>query len=226
MTDGARSGAHRPPKRKLRNFLLDTRFQLKYTGYVVGVALLLSGILGYVAIDFSRESSKTLAACNMLAYGDQPDVLRFIEEESRKFDAKVAWTIVGSLTAFVVALALTGIVVTHKVVGPAFKLRRLMREVGDGSLRVEGRLRRGDELQSVFDGFDYMLKRQRELRGEDLKLIEAALESLAGEEPDREAARRALHHLRDRIAASIEGKPSESSASRPVPVLPDSTTAS
>lgn len=226
MTSDGRSGTHQgpggaPPKRKLRNFLLDTRFQLKYTGYVVGVALVISVVLGYFAIDFSREASATIDACNAQTYGDRPDLLRFIQEESRQFDMKVTYAIVGGLTALIVVLALTGIVVTHKVVGPAYKLRRLLREVGDGSLRVEGRLRKGDELQTVFDGFDYMLRRQREIRTEEVKLLEQALSALAADPPDRDAARRTIHELRDRIQSSIEGHPSESSASRPVPAIAD-----
>ncbi|HPB97525.1 MAG TPA: HAMP domain-containing protein, partial [Polyangiaceae bacterium] len=35
-----------PYKRRARNYLLDPRFQLKYTGLLVLVALFLSGVLG------------------------------------------------------------------------------------------------------------------------------------------------------------------------------------
>ena len=33
-------------QRRLRNYLLDSHFQLKYTGYLVGIALLFSFSLG------------------------------------------------------------------------------------------------------------------------------------------------------------------------------------
>ena len=35
-----------PPKRRWRNFLLDTGFQLKLTAYIVGVTVVLSALLG------------------------------------------------------------------------------------------------------------------------------------------------------------------------------------
>lgn len=35
-----------PPRRRLRNFLLEPRFQLKFTAYIVAVSLLMASLLG------------------------------------------------------------------------------------------------------------------------------------------------------------------------------------
>ncbi len=50
--------------------------------------------------------------------------------------------LVAGLSLFVVALGLAGIVFTHKVAGPIFKMKRLLREVGSGKLVVRERLRK------------------------------------------------------------------------------------
>ena len=53
-----------PHRRKLRNFLLDRSFQLKYAGYLFGVAAILSAALGYLLWTTSRslieQSRKTV----------------------------------------------------------------------------------------------------------------------------------------------------------------------
>jgi len=42
-------------QRKLRNYLLDSRFQLKYTGYLVGLAVFLSLVLGGLLWSVSQK---------------------------------------------------------------------------------------------------------------------------------------------------------------------------
>ena len=57
----------------------------------------------------------------------------------------------------VVLIGLLGIYFTHKVAGPVYKMKRLLKQVGQGNLRVEARLRKGDELQDFFDTFTQMV---------------------------------------------------------------------
>ncbi|MDP3279317.1 MAG: hypothetical protein Q8Q09_29265 [Deltaproteobacteria bacterium] len=67
--------------------------------------------------------------------------------------SRTRWTLLGGGLLLVIALGLAGIVITHKLVGPVFKLKRLLREVGKGQLRVKERLRKGDELEDLFTTF-------------------------------------------------------------------------
>jgi nitrogen fixation/metabolism regulation signal transduction histidine kinase len=73
------------------------------------------------------------------------------------------------------ALGLTGIVVTHKLVGPAYKIKMLLAEVRDGHLRVEGRLRKGDELRDVFIAFEQMVQSLRAAQTKEIEQLESAL---------------------------------------------------
>ncbi len=52
-------------QRKLRNYLLDKRFQLKYTGIVIGVTAVLGAVLGYFVHREILVSQKTILARNL-----------------------------------------------------------------------------------------------------------------------------------------------------------------
>ena len=49
-------------QRKVKNYLLDRRFQLKYTGMVLLVTIAVASVLGYVAYDFSRGQTEAFTA--------------------------------------------------------------------------------------------------------------------------------------------------------------------
>lgn len=165
-----------PPKRRLRNYLLDTKFQLKYTGMVVLVTVIVAGILGYLAYRYSEGQTESLT----LTMATQPDLdpaaMREIEEFAQAEDRKVLLSIVTGILILALVLGFTGIIVTHKVVGPAYKMKRLLREVADGHLRIEGRLRKGDELQDLFIAFEHMVTQLRARQAEEIKELEASIE--------------------------------------------------
>lgn len=197
------------PKRRIRNFLLDARFQLKYTGAVVAVTVIVTGLVGFwlgrEAYRYSRESTQVLTA---QAAGVSPELFEYLQEESRAKDAEVLRNIVIGISALVlilaVALGFTGIVVTHKVVGPAYKLKLLLGDVAAGSLNIRGGLRKGDELQDVGDAFKTMVTSLKARREEELAELDAAIDKArdGGLEGD---ALDSLVSLRDRLQRTLEG---------------------
>ena len=70
----ARSVAPLPgaPKRKLRNYLLDRRFQLKYTSMVVAVTMVVASILGTLAYQESKGQTEAL----QIQLATQPAAIR------------------------------------------------------------------------------------------------------------------------------------------------------
>jgi hypothetical protein len=95
-------------KRRWRNFLLDTGFQLKLTAYMVGVTLVLSGLLGVFlvraartlmretatavearsrAAEVSRELSGATLSNELLARMDDPTFEATFREKARSIDA-------------------------------------------------------------------------------------------------------------------------------------------
>lgn len=144
-------------QRQLRRLLLDRRFQLKYTGMVVVVTVVVASVLGYVAYDYSRGQTQALTIQIAMQPDLDPAVAADLESYAKQHDHRALFGIIGGILALAVALGVTGIVITHRVVGPVYKMKRLFLEVSVGPLRVEERLRRGDELQDLFDAFASMV---------------------------------------------------------------------
>ncbi len=190
-------------QRKLRNYLLDARFQLKYTGMVVFVTVAVAAVLGHFAYQYSKGQTEQLTIQMTLQQEDLDEqAIAEIEAQARAEDRKVLLSILGGIGLLALALGLTGIVVTHKVVGPAYKLKRLFAEVGAGHWRVEGGLRKGDELKDVFEGFRQMVESLRARQGEEIERLEAVIERLRAAGADAEALAE-LEKLRDEMRATL-----------------------
>ena len=100
-----------------------------------------------------------------------------------------------------VALGLTGIVITHRIVGPAYKLKLLLGDVERGRLNVRGGLRKGDELQDVGEAFQKMVQALRDRQEAEIAELEEILEK-AGD-ADGEVVER-ITALRDQMRAALE----------------------
>lgn len=260
MTQAATAGASGRHQRRLRNYLLDSHFQLKYTSYMVGVAVLLSAVLGALlwrtsvaalsqsqtAVAESRravsvgqqvikESQKVSEVVRMNivkdpVYQDSPELLDAFKADAKKQDDTLVsqqsqlaaqlqalehqsvalegqqratmWTLLAGLSALVVLIGCIGIVVTHKVAGPIFKMKRQLRDVGDGKLKIPGKLRKGDELVDFFDTFDQMVRRLRENQEVEIGKLDAALARL---EPGVDSASlEPLKQLRADMLAALD----------------------
>lgn len=235
------TGAH---KRSVRNYLLDSRFQLKYTGFIVLVAVVISAVMGGVLYTTTRammeESAKVVeqsakaneeskkvtevSRMNVANFAtDNPELLAEFNKEAADEDKKFAdqqkaiadnqallihrqevviWSLVGGLALMVVLIGLLGIYFTHKVAGPVFKMKRLLRHVGKGSLRVEARLRKGDELQDFFDAFTQMVAGLRDMEKKQLDDVDKAIDAVQrGAKDDAQAS---LGRVREAMKNALE----------------------
>lgn len=162
-------------QRRVRNYLIDRPFQLKYTGMVLLVTVSVASGLGYVAYGFSKGQTEALtahiAAQPDLDPGTATDLERFAQQEDRK----IRNAIIAGVLLLTLALGLTGIVVTHRVVGPAYRMRRLFRHVAEGKIEVTTGIRKGDELQELYHSFADMVESLRDQRGEEIAQLEQTL---------------------------------------------------
>src|SRR5579863_6346008 len=133
-------------KRSMRNYLLDSHFQLKYSGFLVLVAVVISGVMGAVLYETTlavvgessalvEESKKVSEVSRMnirdLA-SDSPELLTEFNREADAHDKALSdqqgrlihgqqlmiESLVGGLALMVVLIGLLGIYFTHKVAGP------------------------------------------------------------------------------------------------------------
>ena len=86
--------------------------------------------------------------------------------------------IIAGLGLLVVCVGIAGIVFTHKVAGPIFKMKRLIRQVGEGKLVLREKLRKGDELQHFFEAFESMVNDLRARQTAEINKVDKILERL------------------------------------------------
>lgn len=193
-----------PPKRSLKNYLLDPTFQLKYTGMVIGVTLTLATILGGFAYKESKgqtESLKTTMVINATSLDSQ--AMDMILRQADERDRNVLASIIFGVALLTVALGITGVIVTHKVVGPAYKLKLLLRQVGEGKLKLFGHLRKGDELQDVFEEFASMIQSLRKTQAEEIADLDAAIAKCRADGVSEEDLV-PIQRVRDRMQAALD----------------------
>lgn len=222
--------------RRLRNFLLDARFQLKFAAYFVAMTLVVAALLGVFlarttgslfaqmnsAVDARSEAaatSKELGTCTLNSdlgkNMDDPEFIGRLAEKSKAIDAAfevekqavvqqkvelerqqrmTLYAMVGFLAGFIVLVAIGAIVITHRIVGPLFRIKRMAREVADGVIRPPAYgLRPGDELHDVFEVMAAMITELRGRTESDLRTVEAAAKGDAA----------ALEKLRAELSARL-----------------------
>jgi methyl-accepting chemotaxis protein len=204
-TRASRPAGASQAKRSFRNYLLVPAFQLKYTAMVVGVTVVVASVLGIQAYSYSRGQTELVTMNKMAAQGAEVDekFIADIERYSVEADRKVALSIALGVLLLAVALGVTGIVVTHRLVGPAYRLKVLLRDVRDGHLRIRGRFRKGDELQDVFEVFQEMIDSLRAAQTKEIALLDDAIAKAkqAGVPPEAIAE---VELVRERMRSALD----------------------
>jgi nitrogen fixation/metabolism regulation signal transduction histidine kinase len=240
-------------QRRVKNYLLDTHFQLKYSAYLMLLAIVLSAGLGWMLFrsssevidqsaksvrqgrevvakgrDVVAESQKVSAVVQMNiikdpVYSDNPALLEAfkadaaqqderlkkqqetLQNQSADLEAQAAGlvgqrkvmlsSLFGGLALLVVLIGFGGIIVTHRVAGPIYKMKMNLKAVADGHLRVPSPLRKGDELVEFFETYRSMVIALRGRQEEEIQRIEKAIVALeakaaAGDLEDLQALRR------------------------------------
>ncbi len=231
----------------MRNFLLDKRFQLKYTGFLVGITLVLSLALGLVlwrtssavieqsqqVVQRGREvvtESKKVSAVVEMTINDDPDYkdnpalkaafdegaskqnkrllqqqkqLELQDKELKQRRTTYASALTGILALLVIGIGMAGIVVTHRIAGPIFKMKRQFRELGEGKMKMPYPLRKGDELVEFFAGFETMVKSLRDRQAQEIATLDEAIGKLESKVSADDLA--PLHELRATMQAELDG---------------------
>jgi methyl-accepting chemotaxis protein len=113
-----------------------------------------------------------------------------------------------TLVIVFLVLAAVGIVVTHKVVGPIYRMKMLVGKIDGDHLLLQGQLRKGDELQDLFEEVQRMLDRLRDHQQSEVSTLGGLLTRIKGStgDADREQALAELEKFRARMASVLEKK--------------------
>ena len=182
-------------QRKLRNYLLNLRYQLKFTLTMVGISLMLTGGLGYFIITKTRETSRLL---NVRALDPTDTMAQELVRQFAAGDRFVMYVLIGFGLILCLVLTLYGIVITHKVAGPLYKVTLHLDKMKEGKLGTVYNLRKGDELVEFFGHFKAAHDALRHRTEEDIALLDKAI-AQAGAAPIADELRAAKQRKEDSL---------------------------
>lgn len=193
-TDETSGGSTIKHQRKLRNYLLDAGLQVRYTVFIIGVAIFLTVVLGAKIYDATRESSKIIFQTGLV----DPSMASELEAEFRANDRIVLFGIAGFGVLLVLSIFAAGIFITHKVAGPLYNISRICARVRDNKLGPSLRaLRKGDELQEFYGSFREMYESLRMRVGGDVQSLGNAITALEAVNPKQPGVQEALAELQE-----------------------------
>ena len=172
MTKSERVPQH---KRKLRNYLLDVGLQLRYTVFIIAVAVFLTAFLGYRIYAATQETTRIVT----MTAAVEPGVERELQAQFQANDRVVLWGIVGFGVLLVLTVTVGGIWMTHKIAGPLHNIGSAFGRVRDNKLPADlGNLRKGDELQAFHAGFREMYDAIRTRVVQDAEVLGKAIAAI------------------------------------------------
>jgi hypothetical protein len=164
-------------RRRLSNYLLDKRLQLRYVIVVSLLSALICGVLGTLiyrqeqqASTFLEEDLKELTAGDASLRDFQAEVARDMESRDRALVGRM----IGAGFGLVLILSVYLVVMTHKVAGPLYKVSLYFDQMSRGRFAKVTALRRGDMLQDFFSSFQETSEAMRKRMQADLDVMERA----------------------------------------------------
>lgn len=144
---------------------------------------------------FTAQLERQSRAIDAAYQAEQVQVAEQRREVARE-STRIGWLVLFSVVVFGLAVLAVGIVITHRIAGPVYRVRRLLLDLGEGRRDVPRHgLRDGDELRELFDAAASLVKT---LRAEDEATFEAVTAALvASGQTD------GLRRVHDRLAVRL-----------------------
>jgi hypothetical protein len=175
LSNGQQPG---PYKRRIRNYILDWRLQLRYTAVVTVLSALICGTLGYLIYQQKAQATATIRDQIMDPKGmfaDDPDAQKqFLAEDMaalHKDDSHQIAIMTAICFAMIAFLSGFLIILTHRVAGPLFKTGLYFEKIQAGKLPKVYDLRKGDQFQDFFKKFRRMVDSRRDAAQADVAAL-------------------------------------------------------
>jgi hypothetical protein len=168
-------------KRKLSNYLLDKKLQLRYVLLVTILSGVIAGALGYLIYQQRRAAAESLEndiALLIKSGNSKSDYQDEMASRLASEDRVLVYKMVGVGVGLVVILSLYLLVMTHKVAGPLYKVSMYFDRMAAGKLGKVTPLRQGDMLQDFYGSFHEMHDAVRARAQADVATLETSLSRL------------------------------------------------
>lgn len=136
-------------QRKLKNLIINPKFQLKYIFWISFSGLSLIILQSFIFYRYTKENYTFLV-----------EMVDMTEQAKLQLDSELNQIIITLIIlsfSFLGILTIFGLFFSHKVAGPLYKFNLVMNKIrnGDDSLRVH--LRPGDEFHEIADSFNKLM---------------------------------------------------------------------
>jgi methyl-accepting chemotaxis protein len=144
-----------------KQYLIDRRFQLKWAGRIFLLLFMVSFVVGwaiyYAVWDATTSQLKGLVAQGVLS---QSQILPV----SSTIKSSIAFALLSRSAAILLILSILTIFLTHRIAGPIFKIKKIVRLVrgGQGSERIF--LRKRDEFKDLAEDLNALLDHLQGIR--------------------------------------------------------------
>jgi len=157
-------------KKVLRTqYLIDKKFQLKYTLGLIIVVIAMSVFFAFAAHSYIQD---VLTASVQTQLTESQAAASLAREQVKSLSNNI-FLLFGF---FMLIMTMFSILVTHRMAGPMFALKRRMNEVAQGIIHAKPlQFRRTDEFQDVAEIFNSMMKNIHRMRKEELQEIHDVL---------------------------------------------------
>ena len=185
-------------KRRLSNYMLDKRLQLRYILLVTILSGMISGSLGYLIYQQRHAASESIERDLAALTQDDQNLKDFQEQVAASMaaeDRALVYKMIGVGIGLVVILSLYLLIMTHKVAGPLYKISSYFDRMREGRLGSVSALRRGDMLQDFFGNFREMHEAVRTRMQSDVITMESAAVALRAKAGDSGSLAEALDAL-------------------------------
>lgn len=135
-------------RRGVKNYFPEPKFQAKFLFLLVGGALL-QVVVTYAVVGYFVSQNYEF----LVKYaGIEPEINAVLTSELHH----LIWIMTAASVAFVSGTFLLGTLFSHRVAGPIYALKRVIREIGAGK-NTQLTLRKGDEFTEVADEFNSLI---------------------------------------------------------------------
>lgn len=180
-TPGLPSTAPRPKyRRRLSNYLLDKKLQLRYVLVVTILSGVIATALGFLIYQQNRAASESIEEdLKVLTQKSAQDGLQEeISSDLQSGDRALVYKMALIGLGLVLILSMYLVVMTHRVAGPLFKISMYFERMAEGKIGKVTPLREGDLLQDFFAQFKAMHESVRAREIADADAMEAAVRRL------------------------------------------------
>jgi len=187
-----------PYKRKLSNYLLDKKLQLRYILLVTILSGVISGSLGYLIYQQRHAASSAIEGDLAALTADDKtykELQEVVAADYRADDRALMYKMVGVGVGLVVILSLYLLIMTHKVAGPLYKVSLYFDKMKEGRLGKVTALRDGDMLQDFYGNFREMHDAVRKRAQEHVITLEGSATALRAKAGDNAKLAEALDAL-------------------------------